>query len=378
MKPREPRRTEKQTGVLTLRALNRALLARQLLLHRSPMSAEQAIEALVGLQAQSPNPPYIALWTRLEGFTADALGQLLLDRRVVRVALMRSTIHLVTAADCLMLRPLVQPVLDRELRGSAHGRNLAGVDVDEVVTAGRALVDERPLTGTALGELLRARWPDRYARSLAYTVRNRIPLVHIPPRGIWGKAGQPVVTSAEAWLGRPLDDAPSIDTLILRYLGAFGPATVQDIQSWSGLARLREHVERLRSQLAVLRDENDTELFDLPDAPRPDPDTPSPPRFLGEFDNVLLSHADRRRIIPSDHRRRIATSNGMVPGAVLVDGFLRGTWRVVRQRRQATLVVQPFERFRKTDQRALADEGARLLEFVAPGLGHELRFAPQS
>ena len=369
---------QRPTPVLGLRALNRALLARQLLLRRSPMPAQDAVHHLVGLQAQSPNPPYIGLWTRLEDFRADALGQLLLDRRVVRVALMRSTIHLVTADDCLMLRPLVQPVLDRELKGSAHGRNLAGMNIDEVIAAGRALVDERPLTGTTLGEMLSRRWPDRHPRCLAYAIRNHIPLVHVPPRGVWGKAGQPSMTSAEAWLGRALERSPSLDVLILRYLVAFGPATVQDIQAWSGLTRLREHVERLRPQLEVLRDEDGTELFDLPDAPRPDPDTPAPPRFLAEFDNALLSHANRRRIIADDHRKRIATSNGMIPGAVLVDGFLRGTWRITRLRGVATLVIQPYERIRKADRVALADEGAELLNFVAPAFAHELRFAPLS
>jgi hypothetical protein len=361
---------------MSLRALNRALLARQLLLRRRRIPAEEAIARLIGLQAQAPNPPYIGLWTRLKDFRADELGQLLADRRVVRVALMRSTIHLVTADDCLMLRPLVQPVLDRELKGSAHGRNIAGLDIDEIVAAGRAFVDERPLTHTALGELLRAHWPDRYPRSLAFAVRNRIPLVHVPPRGIWGRSGPPAMTTAEGWLGRPLHPSPSLDAVILRYLGAFGPATVADVQAWSGLTRLRERIEGLREQLVIFHDEDGSELFDLPDAPRPHPDTPAPPRFLAEFDNALLSHANRRRIIADPHRKRIATSNGMIPGAVLVDGFLRGTWRITRTRAAATLVVTPYERIRKADQAALADEGAGLLDFVAPGVGHQVRFNP--
>ena len=367
-----------KSPVLGLRGLNRALLDRQLLLRRRRMPAIEAIERVIGLQAQSPNPPYIGLWTRLENFRADELGQLLLDRRVVRVALMRSTIHLVTADDCLMLRPLLQPVLDRELKGSAHGRNISDIDIDELVAAGRTLVDECPLTGTALGELLCKRWPGRYPRSLAYAVRNRIPLVHVPPRGVWGKVGQPTMTSAEAWLGRPLDASASLDALVLRYLGAFGPATVRDIQAWSGLTRLRESIERLRPQLEVFRDDDGNELFDLPDAPRPDADIPAPPRFLAEFDNALLSHADRRRIIPDDHRKRISTSNGMVPGAVLVDGFLRGTWRINRLRGIATLIIQPYERIRKADRVALADEGAQLLNFVSPASAHEVQFAPVS
>jgi hypothetical protein len=362
--------------VLGIRALNRALLARQMLLRRHTLPAIDAIERLVGLQAQAPNPPYVGLWTRLTDFDPGELGALLTDRKAVRLALMRSTIHLVSARDCLGLRPLIQPVLDRELRGSAHGRALAGLDLDEVAAAGRELIESQRITATALGELLHRQWPDRNPRSLGYAVRNRIPLVHLPPRGVWGKSGPVTVTTAESWLGQPLDAAPSLDAMILRYLGAFGPASVQDIQTWSGLSRLREHVNALRPRLKVFRDEDGIELFDLPKAPRPDPDTPAPVRFLAEFDNALLSHANRRRIISDVHRRRIATSNGMIPGAVLVDGFLRGTWRVSRLRRTATLTIQPYERIRKPDALALAEEGARLLAFLAPGSAQEVRFAP--
>ncbi len=364
--------------VLGMRALNRALLERQMLLRRAKLAAIDAVEALVGLQAQSPNPPYIGLWTRLKDFQHAELGALLTDRKAVRLALMRSTIHLVSARDCLALRPLIQPVLDRELKGSAHGRILGGLDIDEVAAAGRALVEDRPLTGPALGELLRERWPDRNPRSLGYAVRNRVPLVHLPPRGVWGKSGAVTVTSAESWLGRPLDPAPSLDAMILRYLGAFGPASVQDIQTWSGLTRLRGSVDRLRPRLRVFHDENGTELFDLPDAPRPDPEVPAPVRFLAEFDNALLSHANRRRIIADAHRKRMATSNGMVPGAVLVDGFVRGTWRVSRLRRTATLTIQPYERIPKSDRVAVAEEGARLLDFVAPGSAPEVTLAPMA
>jgi hypothetical protein len=202
--------------------------------------------------------------------------------------------------------------------------------------------------------------------------------VHVPPRGVWGKSGQPQVTSAEAWLGRPLHNAPSIDTMILRYLAAFGPATVRDIQMWSGLPRLREHVERLRPGLVTLHDEDETELLDLPDAPRPDPDTPAPVRFLPEFDNGLLAHADRRRIMSDPCRRRLATSNGMVPGTVLVDGFVRGSWRIARARRGVSLLIQPFERISKASRRVLTDEGMELLHFIAPTSPHELHFAPLS
>jgi hypothetical protein len=363
--------------VLGLRALNRATLERQMLLSRRKLLTVEAIEHLVGMQAQAPNPPYVGLWTRLEGFHPDELARLILDRHAVRIALMRNTVHLVTARDCLALRPLVQPVFDRGLYANrAHRAGIEGVDIEALVAAGRALLEERPRTAKELGELLRERWPDRDPASLARAIRNLVPLVQVPPRGIWGKSGQAAHTTAEAWLGRPLDPDPSLDEMVVRYLGAFGPATVKDVQTWSGLTRLGEVTDRLRSRLRIFRDEHGNELFDLPDAPRPDPDTPSPPRFLPEFDNLILSHADRTRVIPSDYRKAIASKNGMVPATMLVDGFVRGTWKTERTRGKATLVIEPFEPLPKKDCDALAEEGERLICFTGEGAeAFEVRFA---
>ena len=353
---------------LGLRALNRALLERQLLIRRSQLSAEGAIEHLVGLQAQAPDPPYVGLWTRLEGFHPDELAQLITDRRAVRIALMRNTVHLVTARDCLKLRPLVQPVLDRGLRAShAHRAGLEGIDTPELAATGRALLEERPRTAKELGGLLQERWPGRDPASLARAIRHLLPLVQVPPRGIWGRGGPAAHTTAEAWLGRPLDPDPSPDEMVLRYLSAFGPATVKDVQIWSGLTRLGEVVERLRPRLSTFRDEQGKELFDLPDAARPAPDIPSPPRFLPQFDNLILSHADRTRIIADDYRKVIASRNGMVPATVLVDGFVRGTWKTERTSAKATLVIEPFEPLAKKDRDALASEGERLIRFVGEG-----------
>jgi hypothetical protein len=359
-------------GVLGLRALNRATLERQMLLRRQTLPAEEAIEHLVGMQAQAPNPPYVGLWTRLEGFHPDQLARLILERRAVRVALMRNTVHLVSARDCLKLRPLMQPVIDRGLYANRANRaGVEGLDVEALSAAGRALLEERPRTASELGVLLRERWPESAAASLARAVRHLVPLVQVPPRGVWGMSGQTTHTTVEAWLGRPLDPDPSPEEMVVRYLGAFGPAGVKDVQTWSGLTRLGEVVDRLRPRLSTFRDEHGRELFDLPDAPRPDPDTPAPPRFLPEFDNLILSHADRTRVIADDYRRALASRNGMVPATFLVDGFVRGTWKTQRTRRKATLVIEPFERLTKKDREALAEEGERLIRFMAQPEGAE-------
>ncbi|WP_055588894.1 winged helix DNA-binding domain-containing protein [Streptacidiphilus griseoplanus] len=355
--------------LLSRRALNRATLARQLLLDRSDLSVTEALEHLVGLQAQTPHTWYVGLWTRLAGFRPEHAADLLLDRRLVRTALMRSTIHLVTAADCLALRPVVQPALDRDLfTNFLHRRPIEGLDLAELVAAGRAHLDEQPLTPGELGALLGQRWPDRNPASLAYAVRNLAPLVQVPPRGVWGSSGQPRHATAEHWLGRPLDPEPAVDAAVLRFLAAFGPATVKDIQTWSGLTRLREVVERLRPRLAVFTGEQGEELWDLPEAPRPDPDTPAPPRFLYDFDNLLLSHADRSRVLTEAFTRYAAARKGPVPpGVVLLDGFSGATWRLVREKSAAALEIRPLAPLGRREAAAVAEEGERLLAFAASG-----------
>jgi hypothetical protein len=350
--------------VLSKRALNRALLARQLLLQRSTLPAIDAIEHLGGLQSQAPNPPYIGLWTRLEDFRHDDLFSLIVDRQAVRIALMRSTIHLISARDCLALRPLIQPVVERGYKTN-YGRFVAGLDLAEIAAAGRALVEEKPRTFSELGAQLQERWPDRDANALAQTVRTYVPLVQVPPRGLWGKSGAATHTSAEHWLGRPLETEPDPAHMVKRYLVAFGPATVSDIQTWSGLTGLRAVLDRMRPELRTFRDERGRELFDLPDASRPDPDLPVPIRFLPEYDNALLSHADRTRIIADEHRSRVFTVNGIIKGTVLIDGFVAATWQIVRARDAATLVIDPFIELSPSDRTAIAEEGERLLDFAA-------------
>lgn len=365
------------TARLGQRALNRALLARQLLLERAAMPVGDAVEHLVGHQAQSPLDPYVGLWSRLDGFDPQRLASMLEDHQVVRAALMRATIHLVTARDALALRPLLAPVLERTFStGSPFGRRLRDADLDEVIAFGRAMLDEAPRTRAELVARFTERWPDADTDAMGYAVQYLVPLVQVPPRGVWGKAGRATWAPLEAWLEAPLDGRPPIDDLVRRYLGAFGPATVMDMQSWSGLTRLKEVFERLRPQLRVDRNDAGRELFDLPDAPRPDADTPAPPRFLPEYDNVLLGHADRTRIVSDDDRRRLMTEAGMRSvSTLLLDGRGAGTWTIERSGDRATMTIVPWARVPRRHRTDLTDEARALVSWWFPEAVHiDVRF----
>ena len=360
-----PARRSVQT--LSLRALNRATLERQLLLRRQRKDVADTLEHLVGMQAQLPNAPYVALWSRLEAFATASLSELVADRRAIRMTLMRGTIHLVTADDGLALRPVMQPALERDVyRNSTYGgARLVGLDMDAVLGAGRDLVAERPLTNAQLRDALAARWPDRDPAALAYAVRCLLPMVHVTPRGIWQRSGPIALTTVEAWLGRSVDAVPDLDMIVLRYLAAYGPAGIADAQTWGRLTGLREVFDRLRPRLAEFQDERGRALFDLPDAPRPDPETPAPPRFLPEYDNVLLAHADRARFVDDDVRRRIQ-GEGFAVGSILVDGVAGGTWTTSESDGVVTLTIRPLEPMTDPVRASLVDEATSLLAFLVP------------
>jgi hypothetical protein len=315
---------------------------------------------------------------------------------------MRATIHLVTDADCVALRPVIQPVLARCFyKASPYGRRLAGIDIDALLAAGRALLDAQPHTSMELRTILRARWPEYDAQSLAYAVQYLVPLVQVPPRGLWGGSGRPTWTTADAWLGRPVPttfaadpepgpvaDTPSpgdaspaeataaLDALILRYLAAYGPASALDVQAWGGLTGIRPHLERLRPRLRTFRTEAGKELFDVPGGPLPDPETPAPVRFMPEYDNALLGYADRSRVVDESHRRLTWMENGYAP-CVLIDGFVRGSWKLARERKAALLTIEPFGPLAPTDRAALEEEGGRLLGFLAAdATSADIRFVP--
>ncbi|PXY34971.1 hypothetical protein BAY59_05695 [Prauserella coralliicola] len=361
---------------LGTRSLNRALLARQSLLARTEQPAIELIEHLVGMQAQAPFPPYYGLWTRLRDFSPDELSRLLLRRDVVRIVNLRGTVHLVSAPDALPLRAFTQPLMDNDLKGNQqYTPLLSGLDLGEVASAATALLAEKPLSSTELGKALATRWPDREPTALVYAARNLLPLIQVPPRAVWGRSGQPTYALATEWLGGQLDPRPDVERLILRYLGAFGPASVRDVQTWCGLTKLGEVLERLRHRLRTFRTEDGVELFDLPDAPRPGPDTRAPVRFVPEYDNLLLSHADRTRVISDEDRKRLFTRNGILLAAFLVDGFVRGGWKLKRNKGGTVLEIQPFRRLSKRDTAALTAEGRRLLKF-AESPGGEVRLLP--
>lgn len=345
--------------VLSDRALNRALLERQLLLRRQPVGVSQALEHLVGLQAQNPNGPYFGLWSRLDGFHPDDLASRIDRRVIVRIALMRWTLHIVTARDCLRTRPLVQPVMERRMR-ARFGRHLADVDLERLVAVGRELVEHEPRSLGDIGRLLGGEWPEQEPSVLGNALAALAPLVHVPPRGLWGRNGRAVQTTAERWLGLALAPAGPPDELLMRYLAAFGPASVDDMRTWSGLRGIGASIERLRPRLRSFRDEQGRELLDVDGGLLPDPATPAPPRFLPECDNVVLSHANRSRIVSAKHRRCVTAHK-----TFLVDGFVRGTWRIIRGPKVTTLVVTPLAPISREDRLAVAEEGAQLLTFAA-------------
>ncbi|MET0205589.1 MAG: winged helix DNA-binding domain-containing protein [Thermoleophilaceae bacterium] len=363
---------------LSPRALNRALLQRQGLLERSDTPAAEVIERLAGMQAQEPGDPYVALWTRIRDFRPEELSDLIAGRRAVRAGLMRATIHLVTAQDYLAIYPLTKPILARGFRSPWAG-GLAAADLDEVVAAGVELLSEEPRTRAELSALLGPRWPQADPKSLAYAVTSHVPLVQIPPRGLWGQSGQATWGLAEGWLDGKLDARLPIDALVLRYLAVFGPASVADIRTWSGLTGLREVVDRLRPQLRTFEDEQGRELLDVEDGPLPDAELPAPVRFLPTYDNVLLSHADRARVLcglgPGE-----PYPTGKWVGQLLVDGFFRAFWKVTEADGVATLTVDRFQPAPDDPPGAIDEitaEGTRLLELVAADAGKRLvRFVP--
>jgi hypothetical protein len=359
-------------SVLDTRALNRATLARQLLLDRADLPVLDAVAHLGGLQAQEPQEPFVGLWSRLRAFDPTVLSDLLTGRHVVRTHLMRRTVHLVTADDALAWRSRHDAMLRQRVLG-VYRRELDGVDLDELAAAGRAVMaDGEPRSMTELARALAERWPAPGPRALGeMVIAALVPMAQLPPRGLWRtKAGVRNVPLS-SWLGREIDP-PSPDgsdpvgqTLVRRYLAAFGPAASADLRAWCGLAGLPAAVAATREKLVSFRDERGRELLDLPDAPRPDPDTPAPVRFLPAFDNALLGYHDRSRIIDDAHRGLSVAGERVV----LVDGRVAATWNV----RDSTVTVTPLRPLSGADRAAVSEEGRELASFLSDGDSHRFR-----
>jgi hypothetical protein len=363
------------TDVLTRNELNRATLARQMLLAREKTTVPRAVERLAGLQAQLARPPFIGLWSRVQGFRAEDLARAVHDRKVVRATLMRGTLHVMTTKDYLELRPALQPLLSEAFVAVLKDR-AERVDLDGVTRTARACLDEQPRTFEDLRAVLEKAWPGLDPRALGYAVRMHLPLVQVPTDTRWGWPGAACFAVAESWIGRTLGKGGGAAALVLRYLGAFGPATVRDAQTWSGMRSLADAFATLRPKLKVFHDEKGRELFDLPRAPRPAASTPAPVRFLPDYDNLVLAHADRTRVVPDAHRPRLATKNLQVPATFLVDGFVAGSWKIERARSAAALVATPFETLSRKTRTELIEEGTALLRFAeSDAKTAEVRFA---
>ena len=353
--------------VLSQRTLNRTLLARQLLLEPVSMDPLAAAEHLVGLQAQLPTSPYIALHARLARFDPATLSQAMDDRRAVRIVLMRGTIQFVSADDALLLRPVIQPVLDRELLANrTWSRGIEGVDLEPVLALGRTLVEERPRSlaelRTELGRDVTVGDPG----SLAYAVRNLLPTLQVTPRGLWGRSGEAKLTTVEAWIGRSISPDTDPEPALRRYLRAFGPATVADMQAWSRLTGLRPVVERMRTTLRTYRDERGRELFDLEDGVIADGDLPVGVRFLPDYDNALLSHDDRSRIIQPLPWPDLG--DNITAPVYLVDGNVAGIWKLEKATRKAEparLVIRPLVDHNPDDDDAINRGAEALAAFLA-------------
>jgi hypothetical protein len=338
--------------VLTLRELNRALLARQLLLERRKLGVQQAVERICAVQAQWPQSPYIGLWTRLTAFTKEQLTRALAQHRVVKTQLFRITLHITSARDYPSFFAVWGPAARDRTPGTTPEK------LEEVTARVRAVALERPLTQAEVEELA-----GEGMGGFRWRTRTLTPLVHLPPGGTWSHYGAVQLRAMEAVLGvelPPRDDAA--ERLVRSYLAAFGPATQEDILRFAGLrvGDLRPGLERV--ELRSFRDERGRVLLDVPRAPLPDGDTPAPVRFLPKWDSSLLAYAppERTRILPEKYRSTVIGKNGDVLPTVLVDGFVSATWDIGTKR---DLTIKPLRRLTKAERAQIDDEGERLVEF---------------
>ncbi len=338
---------------LTRQRLNRTLLRRQHLLDRVDATPEEMSRHLVGLQAQETLPPYLSLHARLTTFDPYAVTRALEEPTLVRLLTMRGTIHLLTPEDAVTLRPWTQPVLDKVLR------NHAPADPERVRRAVADVLADGPVGQKELSAAVGDALPDLPSGDRAVIARGLVPLVQLPPRGTWKGSGGLVYEDVTRWVGRPLAE-PDVEAVVRRYLAAFGPASAADVTAWSGVTRLGPVLAAM--DLERHEDEAGKVLYDVPGGEIEDEDSPAPPRLLGTYDNVWLSHAARDRVTDPTKRTRWMGANGGVAMTLFVDGWLEGLWRVADDRVE---VVELFRDLTKEERTGLDDEIARVEALLA-------------
>lgn len=345
---------------LSSRVLNRTLLLRQHLLRRSTCSPLELVDHLVGLQAQDNLPPYLSLAARLEEFDPRDLSTLIEDRDVVRFLTLRGTVHVLTSADALQLRTWVQPALDRVSRGNQQNRPAAHIPTADLLAVAHDLLADGPMPIAELSEALHVRFPDAPAKALGHIARERVPMLQVPPRGLWRRSGGVVYALASQWLGAPLVE-PDLPALVRRYLRGFGPATAADMTAWSGVTRLGPVLAAMADELETHSDESRRTLYDVPGAPVADEDAEAPVRLLGKYDNVWLAHAGRDRVVSKANRQLWMGPNGGVGSAILVDGEMQGLWSVADGR----VVIDPWRPLSRRERGELDEETERVEAMLA-------------
>jgi DNA glycosylase AlkZ-like len=338
---------------MNARELGRATLARQLLLSRERLDVAEAVGRLCALQAQEPRPPFVALWSRLEGFEADALNDAVAAKTVVRGTLMRGTVHLARSEDFLRWQPALAPLGVAGLR-KVVGYRAEGVDLDDVVDEVRAqFAGAEALSADEVRDALAKSRPSDDTRAIARLALYSLPLVRVPDGGRWGFTTKSKFTDSKHWLGKEPKRAERRD-LIRSYLAAFGPATPRDAAQFLGGGDWQDAFDALECERLG-------KYYDLPDAPRPGADVEAPVRFLPDFDSLLLAHADRSRVISDEHRKQLTTKNLRVRATVLVDGMVAGFWKLDRKR----VVVEPARKLSKAESDAVDEEAERLAAFAS-------------
>ncbi|WP_340646588.1 winged helix DNA-binding domain-containing protein [Phenylobacterium sp.] len=346
---------------LTIRDLNRALLARQMLLARQKMAPLAALSRLLAIQAQLPRTPFIGLWSRLSGFEPEVLRKAIENREMVRATAMRGTLHLMTTTDFLAYRGSLRTGEAVALPG---GTKTTVSELEPVLALARDHFAQPRAFESFRETLEKAGYSD--VRVMAYAARQLLPLVQATSDTAYGFAPGGEFVMAKTYLGEDIAAQPAPVDLLRGYLAAWGPATPADFSGWSGLRGVAPLFEDLGKDLVTFRDERKRALYDLKDAPRPSGDTPAPPRFVPDFDAATQGHQDRARIVPAEHAPKIASKNLQVPPMLLVDGFVAGTWKLEVKRKVATVSVTAFETFSSRDRKAIETEALSLAKVFEP------------